>query len=822
MKVVLFFGGPSDERDVSAGSIKPWVTYLEADPSVHLTVVFVDRRRRHYVLGPEHYYANTCADFESQVRANQRPLPPAALEELVRGHDVAVPLIHGRYGEDGELQRLLEGWGVPYVFSRPDALAATLAKDRCYRLLAAAGFPVPRHLVVTRQAWAGQPDRELRRMKGLRTTAGPARGPVAVKPLASGSSLGVSVVERTDAALRRAVGAALADRHETAVMVEELLTGTEFSVVVLDGPGGRPVALAPTEVEKPGGSLVYGTREKYLHGSGALHHTPLRVPARTLGAVRAAAARAYAAAGLRHMARIDGFVADDGTVMVTDINGIGGMGFSSFVFQQSAMIGLGHPRLIAGLLAAARHPGTNVADAGGGGGGPAPGTRVHVILGGPTSERQVSRQSGCFVGLVLMASGYDVRFHLMDQQCRYTEIGLFYVLHHDVEEIAALVADPDARERVATVAARVASDFGRRPKGGPGGPGDPLHVGPTTDLAGAAAGADFVFLALHGGPGENGTLQLALEALGVPYNGSGPQASALASDKVATAATLGRRRLAGVRPPAQRPLALLEMGSWVAGPGGADGAVWDERYQDLRRRLQAPAVVVKPASDGCSTGVKVVRSGAELARFATAVVRGDDRYRTGTRRHDLRGGEQVITLPVPPPLHWVVEGALTEDVPVPLPRRDPNAANLAGWFAAKRFVELTCAVLDDGTGRLQVAVPSVTVAAEELTVDQKFQQGVGTNLSLDLFCDGAAVRSVRRRVGAVARALGLAGYGRIDCFWDRADDQLYVLEANTLCGLTEATVFYAQWLAGPEPLAPWAVLDRIVRAGLARHRRERP
>ena len=61
---------------------------------------------------------------------------------------------------------------------------------------------------------------------------------------------------------------------------------------------------------------------------------------------------------------------------------------------------------------------------------------------GPTSERQVSRQSGCFVGLSLLASGNDVRFHLMDLQSRYTEIGLFYVLHHDVEEIQALGQRP--------------------------------------------------------------------------------------------------------------------------------------------------------------------------------------------------------------------------------------------------------------------------------------------------------------------------------------------------------------------------------------------
>ncbi len=99
--------------------------------------------------------------------------------------------------------------------------------------------------------------------------------------------------------------------------------------------------------------LVYGTEEKYLHGSGVLHHTPMRVDAEVLHAIRARAAEAFAVLGLRHMARIDGFRTTDGTIVVTDVNGIGGMGFSSFVFQQAAMVGIDHRRLIMGLLGAA-------------------------------------------------------------------------------------------------------------------------------------------------------------------------------------------------------------------------------------------------------------------------------------------------------------------------------------------------------------------------------------------------------------------------------------------------------------------------------------
>jgi len=117
-------------------------------------------------------------------------------------------------------------------------------------------------------------------------------------------------------------------------------------------------------------------------------------------------------------------------------------------------------------------------------------------------------------------------------------------------------------------------------------------------------------------------------------------------------------------------------------------------------------------------------------------------------------------------------------------------------------------------------VPSVTVAADELTLQQKFQSGVGTNLALDLFVAHEVADSVRRRVEQLARAFDIEGYARLDVFWDRVDDVVHLLEINSLCGLTEATVFYSQWLADADSAPPWAVLDRIVEAGIERSERQ--
>jgi len=814
MKVLVFFGGPSEERDVSAASIKPWVTYLQADPAAELTVVFVDRQLRAYLLPPVYYYANTCADFETQLRTLDLELDWDEVADLARAHDVVVPVIHGEFGEDGALQERLEAWGVPYVFSRPDALRRTLDKEACYAALAAAGYPVPTHRSVTRAEWDADRAGVLDGLAGLTPVLAPVGRPdgtvapqlLAVKPLAGGSSFGVDVVGAEPGPVAAAVDAAFATAAG-AVLIEEFLSGTEFSVVVLDGPDG-PTALAPTEVEKPPASLVYGTEEKYLHGSGVIHHTPMRVEDGVLHAVRRRAADAFGILGLRHMARIDGFRTEDGTVVVTDVNGIGGMGFSSFVFQQAAMVGIDHRHLIFGLLAAAtaESPVTAPVDAPTG----EDARRIHVVLGGPTSERQVSRQSGCFVGLSLLATGSDVRFFLMDLQSRYTEIGLFYVLHHDVEEIQALVADPVRRATIESVGAAVRADLGMGDTASPAA----LRMGHTVPLAGVAEGADIVFLALHGGPGEDGRLQLALERLGCPYNGSGPRAADIAADKAATAIRVHDLGLPGVDAPAQRQVDIFELGVWVDemdGPGAAA-----TRYAALCDELSARALVCKPATDGCSTGVKLLRRPEVMQRFFAAIVAEAPEFATEEARTDLRGRAPTIAMPVPSPKRWLVERAFVDATTVELPPGDLNLESLGPWFAAKQFVELTAAVLDRPGRGLVAAVPSVTVAADELTLQQKFQSGVGTNLALDLFAGPDAAESVRRRVEQLAMSFDIEGYARLDVFWDRVEDVVYLLEINSLCGLTEATVFYSQWLADADPLPPWAVLDRIVEAGIER------
>ena len=158
------------------------------------------------------------------------------------------------------------------------------------------------------------------------------------------------------------------------------------------------------------------------------------------------------------------------------------------------------------------------------------------------------------------------------------------------------MGDPLRRATIEAVGAAVRSDFAMEEDAARAA----LRLGHTVALEEVAAEADFVFLALHGGQGEDGRLQLALDRLGTPYNGSGPLAAALATDKVASATRVRELGLPGIASPAQREVDIFELGTWLdemAGPGAAA-----TRFAALCDELGTRALICKPATDGAPRG----------------------------------------------------------------------------------------------------------------------------------------------------------------------------------------------------------------------------
>jgi D-alanine-D-alanine ligase-like ATP-grasp enzyme len=131
---------------------------------------------------------------------------------------------------------------------------------------------------------------------------------------------------------------------------------------------------------------------------------------------------------------------------------------------------------------------------------------------------------------------------------------------------------------------------------------------------------------------------------------------------------------------------------------------------------------------------------------------------------------------------------------------------VTGW------VEVTVGVVGK-KGRMRAMSPSITVASGDvLSVEEKFQGGTGINITPppSRYVPTRVVEGAKRRIERVAAALGLGGYARIDAFLNIKTGEIYVIEANTLPGLTPSTVIYHQALAEKRPLVPRQFLERIL------------
>lgn len=322
IRVGVLFGGRSSEREVSLASGRQ--VYHSLDRNRYQGVpIFMDTRGTLWHLPDKLVLQNTTGDVMSRAGREAQRLDYEALATLV---DVVFIALHGKYGDDGCIQGVLELLDLPYTGSGVLACALSLDKPSAHRVLAAAGLDSIREVVIAQTAWERDTAGAVQRVEQA------VGFPCVVKPTREGSSVGVAVVQSADA-LPAAVESALA--WDSAVLVEERLEGMEFSVIVI---GNEEVeALVPTEIVTPNPYMTYD--DKYMPGRSQ-KITPARAEAATVERIRQEAARAHRALGFRGYSRIDGFVLADGRVVITDPNSTSGMSPSSFLFHQAAEAGL--------------------------------------------------------------------------------------------------------------------------------------------------------------------------------------------------------------------------------------------------------------------------------------------------------------------------------------------------------------------------------------------------------------------------------------------------------------------------------------------------
>jgi D-alanine-D-alanine ligase len=262
--------------------------------------------------------------------------------------DVAFVALHGRGGEDGTVQELLELVGVPYTASGPSACSRCMDKVVAKHDLRAVGLPTPDFYAFSQAAFE-----ELGAARALPALEERLDFPIVVKPAAQGSALGVKFA-RTAADVPGAIVAAFS--YDTKVLLERYVEGRDLAVSVIDGPSG-PEALPVVEAI-PHGEDFYDFEARYEIGRTTFT-CPAEIGPDATARAQELALAAYATLGCAGFARVDLMLEEaTGKLYVLEADAIPGLTDTSLLPLAAEAAGLSFQELIARIieLAVARMP----------------------------------------------------------------------------------------------------------------------------------------------------------------------------------------------------------------------------------------------------------------------------------------------------------------------------------------------------------------------------------------------------------------------------------------------------------------------------------
>ncbi len=559
LNVGVLMGGKSIEREVSFNSGRTICDHL--DTTLYKIIPIFQTHTGTLYLLPWHFlHRGKINDFLDRLPREAQQINWDDLPELV---DFIYIAMHGRYAEDGTVQGFLEILSIPYLGSKTFASALCMDKIPQKDFLRAHQIDVPRDVVLHPHE---QHTITLQQLQGKLAHA-QIELPCIVKPHKEGSSLGISVVSSLDelpSAIEHA--ATVHQDMRQAVLIEEKLRGMEFcGIVITDATTGKPIPLPPTEVVPEGSDAFFDYDQKYMPGR-AQKFTPARCGEETNRRIQKVCVQTMHALGIQTIARVDGFVTHDERIVVIDPNTLTGMAPSTFLFRAAAEIGMSHTDLVNHLIAAELRtlptqktvgPAVKYTNENG------KRIRVAVLLGGNSHEREISLESGRNICYKLAPHKYQAIPIFVTNDMKLYEINQRLLVQHATHAIA-----------------------------------EHLNQAKQIRWSDLPKVADFVFIGLHGGHGENGDVQGTLEMLGLPYNGSSILASALCMDKFKTNQFL---RTKGFVVPAHH---LITQSKWQQDR--------DATLKKLQEKFALP-IIIKPHDDGCSMFVHKVAAPEELA-----------------------------------------------------------------------------------------------------------------------------------------------------------------------------------------------------------------
>lgn len=586
---------------------------------------------------------------------------------------------------------------------------------------------------------------------------------------------------------------------ESTVLIEGFIEGKEFSCIVLEDENGAAVALPPTEIRK--GKELFDYRSKYLPGLSR-KITPIDLPDAQIEAIRKDCERLFYELHFDVYARIDGFLGKDGKIFLNDPNTTSGMMPSSFFFHQAAEIGLNPSQFLTFIIRTSlskrsiqskgnitykkllqqldelivkdKNAASNK-------------IRVAVVLGGYSSERHISVESGRNVFEKLSSSEKYAPFPVFltgsNEQHELYHIPINLMLKDNADDIKEKAENFKVHPVIKTIMKQCEAITNKYASA------NAISAPEKLTYDALKQKADEVFIALHGRPGEDGAIQEKLDEIGLPYNGSNKESSSITIDKYRTNEILKANGFLIAEH------VLVSKQDWEKDPAKVE--------EVLKTTIKYP-FIAKPVDDGCSSAVKKIKTFDEFKAFCKLIFRPSEEL-------DLAAAQTLHIKPKEEfPQKQVI---LVEEL---ISRKD-----------ALHFLEITGGMLTryNSKGDIEYEVFEASEALADgdvLSLEEKFLAGQGQNITPARYAKSSADRQkvsdqVKATLGAAAKVLGVSGYCRIDAFVRVFADcrtEVIFIEVNSLPGMTPATCIFHQ--AAINNYKPYEFIDSILEFGKER------
>ncbi|HZU59142.1 MAG TPA: D-alanine--(R)-lactate ligase [Actinocrinis sp.] len=324
LRVGIIFGGCSEEHPISVKSAQEVAKSLDLEKYEPFYLGITKTGAWRLCEGPNANWEN--GDSRPAVLSPDRSVRGLIVLESERfetiGLDVVLPVLHGKLGEDGAIQGLLELSGIPYVGCDIQSSALCMDKSLTYRVARSAGIATPNFWTVAANE---------------KPEADQLTYPVFVKPARSGSSFGVSKVSREE---ELASAVQDARQYDSKVLIEEAVVGSEVGCAIL----GNNADLIAGEVDRialsHGFFKIHQERDPERGSENSTPIVPADISAEARSLVQETAKTVYRVLGCRGLSRVDMFLKDNGDVVLNEVNTLPGMTSYSRYPRMMAAAGL--------------------------------------------------------------------------------------------------------------------------------------------------------------------------------------------------------------------------------------------------------------------------------------------------------------------------------------------------------------------------------------------------------------------------------------------------------------------------------------------------